>query len=376
MPMRQILFALAIVMGCASSVMAGDCEAPCLTSTLTLEVQDDWTFASSDGAFDRNILLPAFEAESIFELSENLSVVSVSRLEQVVEPEPGQNSTFENLGLYTGELYVQWSSDPLTFRIGKFEPTFSYASAAGEGVHATDLAGNADMDESLGLTAALEFETADVSHRVTASAFTMDRSFLSGSLFTKREVLKLSDGGAGNTTGLSSFSAVLDSCSGAAVEDCHDEGDLGVHIGARFQRAGAQTGEQADEDIAPQSELAFFAAADGTMAAGEATLHWLGEISYLRHFEGNPGDAVIATALAALETGPVTWSLGLSRQWNLLPDAAHTHADVAELALHYKPESGPWSMAGGYSYARNDESAIEHMLSLRLKFAWTDSMAF
>lgn len=376
MPMRQILFALAIVMGCASSVMAGDCEAPCLTSTLTLEVQDDWTFASSDGAFDRNILLPAFEVESIFAFSENLSVVSVSRLEQVVEPEPGRNSIFENLGLYTGELYVQWSSDPLTLRIGKFEPTFSYASAAGEGIHATDLAGNADMDESLGLAAAVEFEAADVNHRVTASAFTMDRSFLAHSLFTKREVPQLSDGGVGNTTGLSSFSAVLESCWGAFAEDCHDEGDFGLHIGARYQRAGMPTEEQADDNITPQSELAFLAAADGNMAVGEATLRWLAEAAYLKHFEGNPGDAVIATALVALETGAITWSLGLSRQWNLLPDAAHTHADLAELALHYKPESGSWSVASGYGFSRNDETEIEHLLSLRLNYEWTGTRAF
>ena len=376
MPMRHGLCAAVIVAGLAKPVLAGDCAAPCVSSTVTLELQDGRTFASTDGALDRNILLPALEAEAFFAFTENLGLVSVSRLEQVIEPGPGQNSTFENLGLYTGEFYVQWSSDPLTLRVGKFEPLFSYAAAVGEGIHATDLAGNVDVDDSLGLSAIFDFETAGVSHRLNASAFTMDRSFLAHALFTNRTPPQLSDGGAGNTKGLSSISAVLDSCWGASAEDCHDDGGLGLHTGVRYQRAGEQTEEQAADDVKPQPELAFLAAADGNMDLGDATLHWLGEVSYLNHFEGAPGNAVIATALVAIETRPVTWSLGLSRQWNLLPDAAKTHADLAELAAIYRPESGTWSVAGGYSFSRDDERQVEHMLSLRLNYEWTGSTAF
>jgi hypothetical protein len=197
-----------------------------------------------------------------------------------------------------------------------------------------------------------------------ATAFTIDRTFLAGSLFTERPIPELADGGVGNTSGLSSFSLVLDGCTGAAPEDCYEDGRFGYRLGARYQRAGVAT---------PWDEWAGIAAAHANFEIDdERMLRLIGEAGVIHHFEGGPADALIATAMAALVDGPMTYSAALSRQWTITPGGKDTVQSLAELSFKYAPEdSGPllnslWSLQAGYVLAVDEDNQTTHMLGATL----------
>ena len=136
------------------------------------------------------------------------------------------------------ELYGTFEADPATVRVGKFDTTFSLASEFAPGINATDLVSDFDADERLGGEIILGFESIGLNHALAATAFTTDRTILSNSFFTSRGRMSLSDGGAGNTDGLSSFSIVLDGCKRSETADCYMDGEFGYKLGFRHQKAG------------------------------------------------------------------------------------------------------------------------------------------
>lgn len=358
--MLRLVWVAAVLSTMALPANAEDCEAPCLGATLTIELMDELVFAARPGSLKMNSLLPESELESYFAVSEVFRLVARHTLSQVIDPEPGESSAFSGLGLVTSELYGELTLDPVTLRAGKFVPVFSRVNEVADVVRASDLAGNADMDESLGLAVALNLGGGVLEHQLVATAFTMDRSFLAGSLFTGRPIPELSDGGIGNTSGLSSFSLVLDGCAGADPADCYEEGQFGYRLGGRFQRAGVAT---------PWNEWAGLAAAHANFEiADERVLRLIGEAAVLHHSEGGPADALVVTAIAAVVDGPITYSAALSRQWTVDPGGQDTVASLAELSLKYAPEdSGPfpdssWSLQAGYVLAVDEDDQTTHML--------------
>lgn len=378
--MRRVVLAVSVFLGGVTQAVAEDCTAPCVGSKISLGLLADSIFSATPSELEATSILPEFSAESYLLPFENFKFVSVLNLEQVIEPADGQDSTFSGLGLYQSELYGEFTFDPMTVKLGKFDLDFSLASEVGEGVNSTDLAGNADMDESLGMAAALDFDVAGHAQTLTGTLFTMDRSFLAKSYINTRPVPKLADGGAGNTTGLSSMSLVLDGCFGADSGDCHDDGQFGYRLGARYQRHGLQTEEQAEEDIIPQNELTFLAALQGNVDVGEDKLRLMAESAYIKNFEGNTVDALIVTGIAVYVMDAWTYSAAVSRQLNSSAEAKHSET-LAELAITYNPEvdlglpQSDWSIAGAYTYLSNEENQVEHILGLRLNLEFGGSYA-
>ena len=364
---------LVILLGFAQSAAAEDCTAPCVGSTLTAEIKEDWLFQSSRYKLTSNTLLPEIGIESFFMPVENLKLVSNIAIEQVIDPELGANSTFDDVGAYVAELYAELTLEPVTFKAGKFDPVFSLASAVADGIHSTDLAENADMGESLSAQGTLAFEAFGLNHAFIGTAFSMDRSILAESLITDRQEPKLADGGAGNTSGVSSFQLVVDGCKGAEPGDCYEDGAYGYRLGARFQRHGRALPAEEDEDpVKPENELAFLWAANRNVEINDVTLRMLGEGAYLRNFEGSPDDALILTGSLAIVDGPLTYSTALSQQWNRIAKADDTFERLGEVALKYKPEDGgpfpgvDWSTGAGYTFAVNDADESTHTFSLRV----------
>ncbi len=358
--MLRLLWRAAVLVLLAVPAHAEDCEAPCLGATLSAELSDELVFAADPGFLKSNSLLPEVEIESFFAVSEVFRLAARHTLAQVIDPPPGASTTFENLGLYTSELYGDLTLDPFSLRAGKIAPVFSRFNEAADVLKASDLAANADMDESLGVALALDLGGARLEHRLVLTAFTMDRSFLAGSLFTERPIPELSDGGIGNTSGLSSFSLVVDGCAGAAPEDCYEDGRYGYRLGARYQRAGVAT---------PWDEWAGLAAAHANFEIDDdRVVRLIAEAGVLHHFEGGPADALIATAMAALVDGPMTYSAALSRQWTVDPGSKDTVQSLAELSFKYAPEDrGPfldslWSLQAGYVLAVDEDNQTTHML--------------
>ena len=175
-----------------------------------------------------------------------------------------------------------------------------------------------DADERLGGEIVLGFEGFGLSHALAATAFTTDRSILSESLFTHRGRTSLSDGGAGNTEGVSSFSLTLDGCDGSETADCYSDGEFGYRFGFRYQRAGHATEEDIEDDVKPGDELAYLAAATKSFELDEMTLRLLGEAALVRHFDGREDDALVVTGSAALDVDALTYIATYTQQMNLV----------------------------------------------------------
>ena len=169
----------------AGSATSLDCEAPCLAYSLTSELQYQFVL---DGPLSGglNELSPTTDIDLLFAPTSHLGFVASLTYESVRELSAGQSPGFADLGLYAVELYAAVDLAPWRFRLGKIDPVFGLATAELGGLHATDLAGNYDLEQRLGGEASYLFEAAGLSQAVTASVFTTDRTFLSDSVFANR----------------------------------------------------------------------------------------------------------------------------------------------------------------------------------------------
>jgi hypothetical protein len=377
----RLLCAAAIVTGFAGPVLAEDCVAPCVGSKLTLEIMDEWTRWSHSGSRSSVEAQPHVEFETTLIPFENMKLVNNVIVERVIDPLPGTNSVFRDVGGYVAELYAELELDPVTLKFGKYDPVFSLMADVGSGIHAVDLAENVEMTGSIVGQSSFVFETFDMKQELAAAVFSNDR-LLDKSAFTYRPVLRLRDGGAGNTSGLSSVQAILDGCMGADADACSEDGSFGYRLGARFQRHGrALPVEDGETPVRPENEVALLAALSGNLSFNDMTLRILGEEVFLHHAAGSPDDALIMTGQLALVDGPLTYSTTLSRQWNNVKAAPDTTESLAELAVEYAPEDDQlfdgtsWSVAASYVIAKDEAKQMSQTLAFKFIFDLSGSQA-
>lgn len=361
-----------------SSVALGeDCAAPCAGYEITTELQNDWIFAADPGRLKSDILQPTVTADIFFRPVQPLKAVASIITEPVIDPLPGETQIFEDIGTYVGELYAVAELPPVMLRAGKFDTVFSLVSEQAPGINATELASDIDADERLGAELTLAFDAWGLDHALAASAFTTDRSFLAGSLFARRPRTRLTDGGAGNTGGISSVSLLLTGCQDAAPASCYDDGRLGYRLGYRHQRAG----EGIDADDPAGDEDAFLAAIFKRIDLGGQTLRLLAEALYARNFEGEADDALFLTAAAALDVGRMRYVATYTRQRDLIAGEPDTRRHLADLEILYASEDDTpfagarWEWGGAYTYFRDDEGEDAHLFSLRATFVFGGSVA-
>jgi hypothetical protein len=351
--------------------VAQDCDAPCISYITTVELQNDWIFSANPSSLTSNDLGPSIDTEFHLKPIENLELVTLLTTEQVLDREPGIDRAFSGIGTYVASLYAQFDLNPMSFRLGKVDPAeFGVATNRLDGIHATDLLGDYDLSERWALEAALSFEAFDLSHTLTASLLTTDRTVFSESLFTNRGRLRLSDGGAGNAKGISSFAAAYDVCKGAAAGECWDEGDFGLRLGFRVQEAGHPTEDQTGEGITPKDEYGYLAAAMANIEMDKTKLRLLGEAAYFQHFDDSPDDALYLTASASLEFEPVTLMATYTHLTEFIAGDKNATAHLADLTLQYAFDEDvsllgeTWTLSAGYSYAKSDERQTAHTFSL------------
>ncbi|MGH6907528.1 MAG: hypothetical protein ACREDX_06685 [Aestuariivirga sp.] len=254
----RLSFAAVLLMAASSPIHAEDCAAPCLSYAISTELEGDWFFKTKPSTNEGSDIGPTIDLEFAFMPVDHFKLVSVITTEPVLDLLPGEDRVFSDIGTFVQELYAELDFDPITFRLGKFEPEFGLATHELDGIYATDLVGNYDNEERWGAQSSLKFEAIGLSHALTASAFTIDRTILSESLFTNRGRTRLSGGGAGNAGGIASFAAVFDGCKGAETPDCYADGKFGYRLGIRHQKAGHPTPEQIDDDITPRGTRRSF----------------------------------------------------------------------------------------------------------------------
>ncbi|MFI0843833.1 hypothetical protein [Mesorhizobium sp. IMUNJ 23232] len=228
----------------------------------------------------------------------------------------------------------------------------------------------------------LGFEGLGLNHALAATLFSTDRTVLSESLFTNRGRTTLAEGGAGNTKGLSSFSITLDGCEGSEPADCYWDGEFGYRLGFRYQKAGQPTEEDIEDGVKTGDEMAYLAAAARSFELDDMTLRLLGEVAFLRHFDGGEDDALMVTGSAALEADDLTYIASYTQQVNMIADGPDTSEHLADFEVLYSPDGDKplaetsWQLAAAYTFAMNAEHEKAHMFSVRAVFNFSGEVEF
>lgn len=348
----------------AADIAANEgCVGPCLEYSGTFDLKATWLHPS-DGSVGDSYLLGA-ETENTFKLKaiDGLSFMANIITEPVIDAESGKNQLFRGSGTYVDVLQAQYDFDSFSIWGGKIDPAFGRASDATPGLHGSDIAENYDLSERLGGGASYSFEAAGMANRLQASAFTVDRTVLSESLFNNRGRTSLDDGGAGNSKGVSSVAVALDGCRGAEVDSCYDEGSFGYQLAARYQKGGVGS---------DGNEVGVLGSLNKSISlSDETTLRLFGEAAWFRNFEGSAEDAVVVTTSAALEMGSATYSVAYSQQRDLVASGPDTNEYLVDATAMYDLSDTvsffgeSWSIGAGYAFDQADGENI-HAVGLKL----------
>ena len=350
---RKIIMALPYLMVLtAVPAHAGDCKGPCVEWWGSYEAEGYWIHSKDPGIADYFEASPTLESNFIIRPAGAFSIAGTIIYESVADSDPGSNRFFDHDGLYVDQLYAQYDMGEFSIFAGKIHPAFGRAWDVTPGLRGTDLAESYELTERLGGGAVYGFETSEMTNSLTASVFTADRSILSDSLFFNRGRKTLLDGGAGNTSGMSSVALALDGCMGADPGSCYDDGQFGYQLATRYQKHG---------DSGAENEWGFAGSLNKSVGLSEdSALKFFGEIAYFRNFDGTEDDAVSFTGSAALVFGETTLSLAYTQQRILIAgdsdevehlldaSAVYSLGDAVSLA------GEQWSVGAGYSFDRAD----------------------
>ena len=150
----------------------------------------------------------------------------------------------------------------------------------------------------------------------------------------------------------------------------------------RHQKAGQPTDEAIEEELTLGSELAYLAAATKSFELDETTLRLLGEMAYLRHFDGGPNDALVLTGSAALDVEPWTYIATYTQQINLVAGGPNTYEHLADFEMIYaygedaRFDEATWTLGAAYTFVRNAEGENAHLFSVRAVFDFGGGVEF
>ena len=347
----------------ADATSPEECSGPCLEFASTFDLKAAWVHSSDGSIGDSYLLSPNSENYFKLKATDGLSFIANIISEPVIEAEPGQNQIFSGTGTYVDVLQAQYDFENLSVWGGKIHPSFGRAWDVTPGLHGTDIAESYDLTERLGGGASYGFEAAGFANKLQASAFTVDRTILSESLFNNRGRTSLDDGEAGNSKGISSVAVALDGCLGAEVDSCYNEGSFGYQLAARYQKGGVGS---------DGNELGFLGSLNKSISlSDETTLRLFGEAAWFRSFEGSADDAVVMTASAAVEMGPATYSVAYSQQRNLVASGPDTNEYLVDATAMYDLSDmvslfgESWSIGASYTFDHADGENI-HAVGLKL----------
>lgn len=250
-----------------------------------------------------------------FAISDRVTFFTGLTFESVLDPVADR--TFEDMGLYIGEIGLSFAFGDSTVSVGKISPAFGIAWDAAPGYFGADYAGDYELGEMIGATG--EFAMGDGT--LTAAVFYMDNTKLSDSWGTNRGRNTTAAGGAGNTGKLNNF----------AVTYALETGNTTFAIGARHLTAGF--GDAKDE-------TGFSL---GLVHSVSDSIEIVAEIASFQGFGGSTDDAKYATLGASFNNGgPVTYSASFTRR-----DITSSGVDqLIALGLDYEMKTGATLSAG------------------------------
>jgi hypothetical protein len=341
------------------------CLAPCFDYNVGVELEFDGLSTSGEEPGSTYSLYPTIEPILVLAPVDHFRIVGDFVFEPVLDETLGQNYVFDNLGAYVYALFGQFEFGAVNVQVGKIHPPFGEAFNYLPGLFASDISGSYEIEERIGVNAAYDFDLFAMDTVLQASAFTTDRTILSGSIINHRPRTRLSDGGAGNTAGISSFAVTLDGCSGASALECYGIGDWGYQVAALYQRAGQGGVDEDGDPIESFDERGLAASLNRSLPLGRNTLTLFGEAAYFDGFEGSSENAAFATASAELEVDPVTYSLVYGYQKNLGSRVVDQAIEVAlsyDLGQYVQFGNEEWSIDAAYAFNRSQEDGTDSHL--------------
>lgn len=330
-----------------------DLAYPRVTYGVSVELENDWTFDSTDPAAEINDLYPTVETALALEFAEGSGLFSTLVLEPVLDPV--DDRAFEDLGLYAEELFAQITLGGVALRAGKFDPAFGAAFDTAPGIFGTSFAEDYELTERLGAGVAVPFEAYGGEHTLSGALFRADRSIFSNSLFTERGNLDESDGGPSNTDAPESFAIALD---GAFDKTTYV---VAYNAGIRYQQGG---------EGSPGDELGFVLGMSWTGEVGPGELGLMAETAYLNEAEATRDNAAYVTLGAAYGIDRFTVS-GVYA----IRDFDNASADnLATATVEYEILDG-LSAGVGYAYA-NEGGENSHTLGVLVAYEFGGGFSF
>ena len=324
---------------------------PVVEGALELELGNDWFFRSSDSDNELNDLTANAALGLAVHFNPHLTLNVGLTFEPVLDPHPGASRTFGDLGLYADTLNVQGNFGNFSLTAGKYSPGFGTAWDITPGVYGTDLAGDYELSEMLGLGASYSFDgTPFGTIALGVNLFAVDTTVLSDSVFTRRGRTVLADGGAANTERLDNVSLTLD---GSEIADLPG---FSWHLGYRHLRPGQ--GDAWAENGFVAGIAKEFALED------DLSLTFNGEVAILTNAFASEDDIAYTTLGVALAKN--NWHgevAGTLRRTSFA--AGDSQNDLLlQASAGYEWDNGI-DLSLGYAYAR-DADADTHSVGMRL----------
>ena len=320
--------------------------APSLHGIVLFEMQNDLAFDSGDPDAEINTLTTTIEPYFILSLTDRLALESTLILEPVQDPDPGDDTYFDNEGLYVEQLMLSYTAEDFTAFAGKFHPDFGTAWDLAPGIYSADFAEDYELTERVGVGGSFTMgddETGE--YTASASTFFADTSFLSESAFTRRGNLDEEDGGVSNTNDLSSFALALNGENPFAIEG------LNVNLAYRDQSEG-------DADVGLDRERGYVAGVNYTFPVSEkieATV--LAEWAGIRNLEGGTDNV-----------NYLTTSLGFTvyNNWNFAASYTGRNTETSggpDIDDYLYQFSAGYAFENGFTvdvgYSRREESDVK-----------------
>ena len=329
---RVVITLLALAMlGAPQPVLANKDDSP-LKGEVSLELQSDWAFRSDDRNEERTDTFATVETKLSLRMGPGLTLKSLLVFEPALDPGPGEDRFFGDMGVFAEELYGEYERGDFTFRFGKFGQKFGIAWDVAPGIWGGDFA-DYELNEQIGIAAEYRFGGTDLGkHGITVGTFFTDTTVLSDSLINSRGRTRKSDGGPGNTEDFSSLTLVLEGSEIPALPG------IGYHLAYLYRDSDAP-GETAETGFAAGLTHAF--------KQGETKITSLLEWARLYDHESAPGqDADFLSAAVEFSRG--AWSLVASwtGRWTDAPGAGRQDDHFTEISSGYEFVSGIKISAG------------------------------
>lgn len=325
--------ACACLLASTSAVFAQDNNR--FTIETEVEIGIDSTFKSDDPTAELTDVYAVADVGVNFALTDTVSFFTALTFESVLDPTGDR--TFEDMGLYVGEIGLSFNLGKTGVSVGKISPAFGIAWDAAPGFYGTAMAEDYELAEMIGATADIEVGSGALSFAV----FYADNTDLSKSIGTDRGRNTTAAGGAGNTGKLNNVALQWD----------QELGNTSYTLGARYLSAGL--GDASDET----------GISAGFVHALNDSVEIMGEVAAFDGWGGSADNATYATLGASFGNGPFIYSGAVTYRDVTSAGSAH----MVSLGLDYEFDNG---VALGAGYAFTSDAGIDsHAIGVNVVIA-------